>query len=77
VLSTLENIATADFAHITYTEAIAILEKANRPFEFPVFWGADLQSEHERYLTEENVQEARRRHRLPERDQGVLHAPER
>jgi len=36
VLSTLENIATADFAHITYTEAIAILEKANRPFEFPV-----------------------------------------
>ena len=53
VLETLEHVATAEFAHITYTEAITILEKANKPFEFPVFWGADLQSEHERYLTEE------------------------
>jgi asparaginyl-tRNA synthetase len=53
VLETLEQVATADFEHITYTEAVSILEKSGRAFEFPVFWGADLQSEHERYLTEE------------------------
>ncbi len=56
VLATLENVAGSDFAHVTYTEAISILEKAvsgGKSFEFPVFWGADLQSEHERYLTEE------------------------
>ncbi|MCS6776018.1 MAG: asparagine--tRNA ligase [Chloroherpetonaceae bacterium] len=53
VLQTLEHVATSDFAHITYTEAISLLEKAPRTWEFPVYWGADLQSEHERYLTEE------------------------
>ena len=53
VLSTLEHVANSDFAHVTYTEAIKILEKADRAWEFPVFWGCDLQSEHERYLTEE------------------------
>ncbi len=52
VLSTLEHVANSEFAHVTYTEAIDILEKANRSWEFPVFWGADMQSEHERYLTE-------------------------
>jgi asparaginyl-tRNA synthetase len=41
------------FARLTYTECIALLEKADRKFEFPVFWGCDLQSEHERYLCEE------------------------
>jgi asparaginyl-tRNA synthetase len=53
VLKTLEHVATSAFEHITYTEAVAILEKAGRTWEFPVSWGADLQSEHERYLTEE------------------------
>jgi len=53
VLETLEHVAESDFEHITYTEAIRILEKADRSWEFPVHWGADLQSEHERYLTEE------------------------
>jgi asparaginyl-tRNA synthetase len=53
VLETLEHVATSDFEHVTYTEAIRILEKANRAWEFPVHWGSDLQSEHERYLTEE------------------------
>ncbi len=56
VLETLELVAGSDFAHVPYTEAIAILEKARdggKSFEFPVFWGADMQSEHERYLTEE------------------------
>jgi asparaginyl-tRNA synthetase len=53
VLPTLLNVAESDFAHVTYTEAVKLLEKADRNWEFPVFWGADLQSEHERYLTEE------------------------
>lgn len=53
VLSTLEHVASSSFAHVTYTEAIQILEKANRNWEFPVSWGIDLQSEHERCLTEE------------------------
>ena len=53
VLSTLEHVASSSFEHITYTEAISLLEKAGRSWEFPVYFGADLQSEHERYLTEE------------------------
>lgn len=53
VLHTLEHVATSQFEHVTYTDAIRILEQANRSWEFPVHWGADLQSEHERYLTEE------------------------
>ena len=44
VLSTLEHVATSDFAHVTYTEAVKILEKADKTWEFPVFWGCDLQS---------------------------------
>jgi asparaginyl-tRNA synthetase len=42
------------FIRLTYTESIEILEKSGRKFEFPVYWGADLQSEHERYLVEEH-----------------------
>jgi len=53
VLATAENIINNEFARITYTEAIALLEKADRSFEYPVAWGVDLQSEHERYLAEE------------------------
>ncbi|MBF2000199.1 MAG: asparagine--tRNA ligase [Synechococcales cyanobacterium M58_A2018_015] len=53
VLTTAENIINSAFERITYTEAIALLEKADRAFEFPVSWGLDLQSEHERYLAEE------------------------
>jgi asparaginyl-tRNA synthetase len=53
VLATLEHVAGSNFEHVTYTEAVGILEKSGRSFEFPVFWGCDLQSEHERYLTEE------------------------
>jgi asparaginyl-tRNA synthetase len=45
-------IADSEFARITYTEAVGILERSGADFEFPVSWGADLQSEHERYLTE-------------------------
>ncbi len=56
VLATLEHVAQSDFEHLPYTEAVRILEQASskgKQWEFPVFWGADLQSEHERYLTEE------------------------
>jgi asparaginyl-tRNA synthetase len=49
----LNNILGSDFAHITYTEAIEILLKEKGRFEFPVEWGCDLQTEHERYITEE------------------------
>ena len=49
----LNNVVNSDFARVTYTEAIEILEKHNDKFEYKVSWGADLQTEHERYLTEE------------------------
>ncbi len=49
----LTNVLENDFGRVTYTEAIEILEKSGKKFEFPVKWGIDLQSEHERYLAEE------------------------
>jgi asparaginyl-tRNA synthetase len=52
VLDTAHNIINNEFARITYTEAIKLLEKTDQTFEFPVEWGVDLQSEHERYLAE-------------------------
>jgi len=51
----LEKFIESDFVEMTYTDAIKILEKSKKSFEFPVHWGVDLQSEHERYLTEEHV----------------------
>lgn len=56
VLATADNIINNQFERITYTDAIAQLEKADRKFEYPVEWGTDLQSEHERYLAEELFQ---------------------
>lgn len=53
LLERLHHVADSEFAHITYTEAIEILEKNNDKFDYKVSWGADLQTEHERYLTEE------------------------
>jgi len=53
VLETAQNILDNQFERITYTEAVSLLEKADKTFEFPVAWGIDLQSEHERYLAEE------------------------
>jgi asparaginyl-tRNA synthetase len=55
VLKTLEQVVNSKFEHITYTEAVSMLEAAGRSWEFPVHWGVDLQSEHERYLTEEKI----------------------
>ncbi len=53
LLERLNHVVNSDFAHVTYTEAVEILEKNNDNFEYKVSWGADLQTEHERYLTEE------------------------
>ena len=53
LLDRLAHVAGSDFAHVTYTEAVEILEKHNDAFEYKVSWGCDLQTEHERYLTEE------------------------
>ena len=55
VLATLEHVIQAPFERVTYTEAIRILEESGRSFEFPVRWGTDLQSEHERYIAEEHI----------------------
>ena len=52
-IETLERLLSEEFRCITYTEAIEILSKAKKAFDFPVSWGSDLQSEHERYLCEE------------------------
>lgn len=52
LLDRLHNVASSDFGHISYTEAIKLLEKENSNFDYPVKWGSDLQTEHERYLTE-------------------------
>src|SRR5258707_14856215 len=56
VLATLEHVAESDFGHITYTDAIAELKKSGRTWEFPVEWGNDLQTDHERFLSEEGFQ---------------------
>ncbi|HEX3030312.1 MAG TPA: asparagine--tRNA ligase [Clostridia bacterium] len=48
----LNNVLNSDFVHVTYTEAVEILKKENSNFEYPVEWGRDLQTEHERFLTE-------------------------
>ena len=53
LIDRLTNVATSEFARITYTDAIEILKKHNDKFEFKVSWGIDLQTEHERYLTED------------------------
>ncbi len=53
IMETLRKLAESKFTRISYTEAVGVLEKANSKFEFPVKWGVDLQSEHERHLTEE------------------------
>jgi asparaginyl-tRNA synthetase len=52
VLSTLHQVVNSSFEHVPYTEAVRLLKASGEPFQFPVFWGMDLQTEHERYLTE-------------------------
>lgn len=53
LLNRLNHVLNSEFARVTYTEAIELLEKHNEEFDYKVFWGCDLQTEHERYLTEQ------------------------
>lgn len=53
LLERLEHVTSSEFAHVTYTEAVELLLPQNDQFEYPVSWGSDLQTEHERYLTEQ------------------------
>ena len=55
VIRTLESVVNSQFERITYTEAIDLLNKSGQKFEYPTEWGSDLQSEHERYLTEKKI----------------------
>ena len=53
LLDRLNHVLNSEFGHVTYTEAIKLLEEHNDKFDYKVFWGCDLQTEHERYLTEQ------------------------
>ena len=53
LLERLEHVANSDFGRVTYTDAVKLLEESGHKFDYPVKWGIDLQTEHERYLTEE------------------------
>ena len=53
LMKTLDNVVNNDFQHVSYTEAVECIVKSNKKWEYPVQWGSDLQSEHERYLCEE------------------------
>ena len=54
LLDRLNHVVSSDFGKVTYTEAVEILKNCGRTFDYPVEWGIDLQTEHERYLTEEH-----------------------
>ena len=54
LIDRLKSVISTEFVRLTYTEAIDILEKSGQKFEFPIYWGVDLQSEHERYLVEKH-----------------------
>jgi asparaginyl-tRNA synthetase len=56
VVAALQLVLDKPFAHLSYSEAIDVLMKSGQNFEFPIHWGADLQAEHERYLTEQHIQ---------------------
>ena len=56
LLERLEHVASSDFGRVSYTEAVDLLKKSGEKFDYPVEWGIDLQTEHERYLTEKIFQ---------------------
>ena len=64
LIERLEHVVNSDFGHVTYTEAIKILEQHNDEFEYKVYWGCDLQTEHERYLTEKEFKRLKENDRL-------------
>ncbi len=56
VIDQLQKVVETPFSHMTYTDAVKVLENCGEKFDYPVKWGIDLQAEHERYLTEKHVQ---------------------
>jgi len=56
LIERLRHVVSSDFGRVTYTEAVSLLEQHKEAFEYPVYWGCDLQTEHERYLTEKIFQ---------------------
>ncbi len=76
-ISRLEAVIETPFVRLDYAEAIEILKDSGVEFEYPGEWGLDLQTEHERYLTEEHFKAPGGGDELSDRDQGVLHAAER
>lgn len=66
VIAKIEHVVNSPFQRLTYTEAIEILKKATKKFEYPVEWGIDLQSEHERYLAEEHFKKPVILHNYPQ-----------
>jgi asparaginyl-tRNA synthetase len=77
LVAKIEGIVGSEFVHMDYGEAIEVLERSNEKFEFPVNWGIDLQSEHERYITETYAKKPGHRDELPEGHQRLLHAGQR
>ena len=77
LIARLDFVLERPFQRITYTEAVELLTKSGEKFEFPVAYGANLQSEHERWLTEKHFKSSGDGFQLSERDKAVLHAPER
>src|SRR5260370_35858091 len=67
VLETLENIVSHEFLRLSYTEAIDILQKSGQTFEYPVEWGRDRQSDHERELTAQKFKQPVIRYAVPRR----------
>lgn len=76
IISTLEQIVAKQFIRCPYTDAVAILEKCGEKFDYPVSWGIDLQSEHERYLTEKHFKSPVTLFDYPPHAQAVLHTRE-
>jgi asparaginyl-tRNA synthetase len=77
LLERLDAVINAEFARVTYTEAIELLLKSGKGFEYPVKWGIDLQTEHERYITEK-ISESRVCDRyIPSEIKAFLYPPQR
>ena len=77
LLERLHNVVSNDFGRVTYTEAVEIFKNSGRKFEYPVEWGIDLQTEHERYLTEEVFKKPIFVTDYPKDIKGLSHAHER
>ena len=76
LIERLKFVVENDFVRLPYTEGVKILEESGHKFEYPVYWGADLQSEHERFLVR-STSRTGYPHRLSQGDQGLLHEAQR